>query len=598
MAFLDNLFEYFRTFGVGKIAAAIVGIILLLVFLGFFARNAGLRYRAAHGSRTERREVQEAHLGRIGRAFGWLLGKGKQLKEHARTVAQQERETLEKDEKTASQNHAPAIAAAEDQAALLQTKADAAGQEAEQSSLELSARAASIIAALRNIVKALEAYTQKLKGLTPSEEYETENIKNLLAQAETAAQSQQGTVNNRFTLYLRNVWNQVRAQFSELKEHEKEKTAHLNILMHELTQALTGIKNSIQESKIALGSLKKSKRHERAAINAELKKIKAVLSAKKNQLKNINSKQHPDTALLENLQKEIQFLNTNIKNIAAFHGQLKKIYSVYDKVKRNLQQLLGRIQGTQKKLTHAQNLLKKIEHAIATREHVLEKNFGALMPADYTVGMPPHEFALKISTYLTACYDSVIGIVSEDIAFSNDLKEILAEESALTLHMEAFEKIHGGLKQIEAAMDKYNTGLTAMLSALAQNQEINAELAQMQNDIKEEATIENYQKQIDAAMTNLVKSLEIHNSALTTNFNVIVHEFSNFKELLIETRDRYVRQLGHLLGTVIARQQAAIRQAPTAAITANVTNLSPQMNAAFTAAQIAERKAAKARRVA
>ncbi len=458
-------------------------IISLLVVLYFL-------YRWISTFREQRAEVREEK--RAGATYQTQAAKSQAIKKAQRTARAAE-EAARKETKSAPKGKQQHAAMAAETEMERESEVEETTRDIEQTTV---AAQASLEA---TTTETLEIVQQEL-AVEKVEEVEIENIAVLKKKLDSLNKNKR--IDSTTVTYLQRYFSALEDHLVKQAEYEENSVENHQQFVEKLRETLDDLWLISQTAKRKVRTIKRKERREKRSFKKELSSLQRSIKGKRKALGSEKSKgKKADPQLILQLEREIQLLDRNSKQLASVEEQLTKTHEMVDleigKLKQQLQDVVtiakSQKQKAKKLDQRDKDLKQKIEKLTQNKEKLTNTVENFKNPEQI------YEVVIKFSIALNDYFNFYIESIRENISFEEILKEITIQNFLLLRKMAAVDQVLISLGQTEEAIDEgteaiirivqivYSDDITGSLQQEKKN--ILTQIALLENEVDVENTI-------------------------------------------------------------------------------------------------------------
>ena len=515
-------FDFSRIGGV----AVVIGIV---IFFGWFMRQRSI-HNAEYGRRRERRLEQKEGLGPVGKAFIALVNRSKQGRSQEGAV-----EKIEKGNK----------------AAVEAAKTAESEKKVEEATEALGGRGVGMLASVKAIMKSVEGYLARVRPSMQREEQDVQAIENLMRSLNNTTNF--GTIDNRVTNYLRQIFGSMLEKIRSSVEDEHEKETYHTDLVTQFRDAVKEAREVIKEARTALNMLQRAKRKERRNFRKEINDILKAIKNKNKELSGIRKSKNVDPIAVAKLREEIALMKRQIGDVEGFRNQLQNTYRTIDREAREMKRLIKAISQTEKQVGRHEKSAAKREKEIEDRYMTLSKFAQEIEKS--TEGLAqPYDMAIQFSGKLNIFYEKYLEIVKKDLEFDEQISGISLLNTTICMQMEAYEKMSVSLNQTEGAVEKGLAAATSMVAAIVGGQDQRAGLANLVGEIKKAGGDIDYATRVEQFLLQFTVQMEAEERKVNAYLTGLINEDNRLLQVVEAAKIDNSSHIGNAVGTMVNRK--------------------------------------------
>jgi len=526
------------------------GIILVIALIIWISKLSKER-KAEYGTRAERRLERETGLGKFSNFFKKSIRRSKQEEKKEKNIEieveidakKEKKEGASKDEKEANKAVEKDVEAVESE------------KEVEKDTEALEGRGVGMVASVKGVVGFISNYLASVRPSMQREEKDVESLENLMKSLNNT--SNFSTIDGRVAKFLKQIFTSMSEVIKRSVEDEHEKETHHGELVKRVREIAKEARGVIKAARTALKMLQKAKKKERKNFKQELKAISNSIKNKRNELKKISRSKQADRTTIAQLQREINLMQQQHSFMDQLNKQLKNTYRTMDREASEIRRLLRAVSGTERQVGKHEKTADKREKSVEKRfnslnklAEELEKSFEGITENSNLI----HKFAIEFSGRLKEFYGKYKEIVSGDLVFDEEIRNILLLNITIAMQMEAFERMTISLDQAEKAVDQGLGAATNIAAAIVGGQDQKNNLKNLIGEIKKAGGEIDYESRVEMFLQQLTKRIEEEERSVNGQISELVNEDKRIAEEIDRVNQENSGHIGQAMGTMVNRK--------------------------------------------
>jgi hypothetical protein len=524
-----------------------IGIFAIFVIIAIVLQKFS-GHRALYGTGREKRLEREENLGSVARAIRALENRlkkeGKQEKEVKNEIA--------KDDKEEKRNNAPPSQRVANKAAEQAAEAAKSEGKAELATEALEGRGVGLLASVKSVMESVSGYLSREMPNLQQEERDIQSDEDLMRKLRNTTNF--NTIDSRVLSYLRQIISLMVESISKSVEDEKQKEAYHGQLVNQLRDAASEARLVIRNANGALRILNDAKKKERKKFTKELTEISHTLRDKRRELRSIKKSKDADPAAIRKLEGEIRMLSKQKALVIKLNNQLTNTYRTMDRETREMKIILRAISNREKQVGKHEKSADKRETDVEKRYRTLSHFAQDLEESTKDLNMV-HELAIEFSGKLNVFYKQYGKIISEDVEFDKEVRDILLLHITIAIQLEAYETMSMSLLQAEAGVEQGLASATEIVASIVGGQDQRSNLKQLVDVIKKAGGDIDYRTRVARYLRELTRRIEMETRTAAGQIATLIGEDNALLQEIEKARTDNSSTIGNTMGTMMNRKE-------------------------------------------
>ncbi len=412
---------------------------LIVVFIAFY-----FLYRWTSTLREQRAERREEK--RAGPTYQTQAAKTQAVTQSRRTARAAEK---------ASRKETKAAPKGKSRNAATATESEAERESVvEEVTADIEEKAVAIGASLEATCNETLEIVQEELAVEQVETVELENIAVLKKKLDSLNKNKR--IDSTTVKYLQQYFASLQEHLLKQAEYETTSVENHQEFVKKLKQSLDDLNLISRSAKSKARDLKRKEQREKRSFKKELSSLQKAIRGKRKALQSEKSKgKKADSQLIIQLDREIQLLDQNSKQLASVESELNRTHEMIDleigKLKQLLQDVLNIAKSQKQKAKKLDQRDKDLKQKIGKLTQNREKLTTAVK--NFKDQEQIYAVVLAFSIALSDYFNFYIESIKENIAFEEILKEITIQNFLLLRKTAAVERVLISLEQTEEAID-------------------------------------------------------------------------------------------------------------------------------------------------